>query len=106
MTKTVESGNFMGGVCDETCAGWRAFIWDPFYSVLYSYIMSSYIAYIVSPYITTKHNVYYALAYSVTAYSYIMSCYISAALYTGGGVRQGDCLAFSSFRFIALRRPT
>jgi hypothetical protein len=57
----------------------------------------------VSPYITTKHNVDYALAYSVTAYSYITSTYISAALYTGGGVRSGACLAFSSYRHMVMR---
>ena len=43
--------------------------------------------YIVSCYIIIEHNVYYALAYSVTAYSYITSTYISASLYMGGGVR-------------------
>jgi hypothetical protein len=78
VTKATGYRNFMGGVCDERDAGWRAFIWDPFYSVLYSYIVSTYIAYIVSPYIRIKHIVYYALAYSVTAYSYIMSCYIAS----------------------------
>ncbi len=58
MTKATGYRNFMGGVRDEMCAGWRAFIWDPFYRELYSYIVSPYISYIVSCYITTKHNGY------------------------------------------------
>jgi len=57
----------------------------------------------VSCYIKTKHNVDYALTYSVTLYMLNVSTYIRAALYTGGGVRQGACLAISSFPLFALR---
>ena len=74
----------------------------PYTAFCWTYIVNLY-SYIVSCYITTKHNVDYALAYRLTAYIYITSCYISAALYTGGGVSGGACLALSLYRRIVIR---
>lgn len=74
----------------------------PYTAFCLTYSVTLY-SYIVSPYITIIHNNDYALRYRVTLYNYIVSPYIFAALYTGGGVRGGDCLAFSSFPPFALR---
>lgn len=57
VTKAVGFGNFMGGVRDETCAGWGQNIQSLYYSVFWLYSVMLY-SYIVSCYIHIEHIVY------------------------------------------------
>ena len=83
MTKAGEFGNFMGGVCDETCVGLGQNIRSLFYSVSAGRLS----AYIVSCYIHSEHNDYCASRYRLTTGSTYGVMLYRIGRYMGGGMR-------------------